>query len=70
MSCYYNIKFVVRWWRRRESNPRPETFHIGVYILIPDFGFRPSELLRTGFPIAYPVDLTDPGTGIQVRRSC
>jgi len=28
------------WWRRGESNPRPETFHLGVYILSPIFQFR------------------------------
>jgi len=29
-----------KWWRRRESNPRPKIFHTGFYIHIPDFGFR------------------------------
>jgi len=29
------------WWRRRESNPRPETFHSGIYILILNFEIRP-----------------------------
>jgi len=27
------------WWRRRELNPRPETFNTGVYMLILNFGF-------------------------------
>jgi len=37
------------WWRRRESNPRPKTFHSGVYILILKFKFRPARLLQAGF---------------------
>jgi len=37
------------WWRRRESNPRPKTFHSGVYILILKFNFRPARLLQAGF---------------------
>ena len=24
-----------KWWRRRESNPRPERIHVGVYVCIP-----------------------------------
>jgi len=31
---------LKKWWRRRESNPRPKTFHSGVYILIPNFSVR------------------------------
>jgi hypothetical protein len=36
-------------WRRRESNPRPKTFHSGVYILILNFEFRPLRLLQAGY---------------------
>ena len=36
-------------------NPRPQTFHLGVYILIPDFDFRLAGLLRTGSLVAYPM---------------
>ena len=36
------VNFIrVIWWRRGESTPRPETFHLGVYILSPIFQFRP-----------------------------
>jgi len=28
------------WWRRRESNPRPKTFHSGVYIHSPTKDFH------------------------------
>ncbi len=31
---------IYLWWRRRESNPRPKTFHNGIYILSPNFRFR------------------------------
>jgi hypothetical protein len=24
-----------KWWRRRESNPRPEAIRIGIYVCIP-----------------------------------
>ena len=27
------------WWRRRESNPRPETFRLGFYMHVPRFEF-------------------------------
>jgi integrase len=30
------VRIREKWWRRRESNPRPETFRDGVYILSPD----------------------------------
>jgi len=30
----------VEWWRRRESNPRPKIFHMGLYILILKFEIR------------------------------
>jgi len=28
---------LVSWWRRRESNPRPEAICIGIYVRIPRF---------------------------------
>ena len=37
------------WWRRRESNPRPKTFHLSLYILIPDIEFRAISLLQAGY---------------------
>ena len=30
----------TKWWRRRESNPRPKTFHSSIYMLILDFESR------------------------------
>jgi hypothetical protein len=38
------------WWRRGESNPRPEIFHSGVYILSPMFNFRPKVRNRARLP--------------------
>jgi len=35
---------IENWWRRRESNPRPETFSNGIYMLILFFMFSPSVL--------------------------
>ena len=40
---------VFEWWRRRESNPRPKTFHTDIYILIRSFGSRLSKLPSAGF---------------------
>ena len=38
------------WWRRGESNPRPEIFHSGVYILSPMFNVRPKVRNRARLP--------------------
>ena len=35
--------FRFQWWRRGESNPRPETFTLGVYILSPIKNFHPDD---------------------------
>ena len=39
---FYNLLILLHilWWRRRESNPRPKTFRIGIYILSLNFSFR------------------------------
>jgi hypothetical protein len=29
------------WWRRGESNPRPEILHLGLYIRSPNYHIRP-----------------------------
>ena len=50
----HSLRVGEGWWRRRESNPRPKIIRTGVYILIPNFGFRPSGPLRTGSLKAYP----------------
>ena len=42
------------WWRRRESNPRPETFHMGIYMFIPNFVCQPSGPFRARSPRTYP----------------
>jgi len=60
----------VEWWRRRESNPRPKTFHVGVYILILDFKFRPSQLLQAGYVKGYPIKFRITLAGDQVQLSC
>ena len=36
------------WWRRRESNPRPKTFHSDIYILVLNFKSRFLDLLQAG----------------------
>ena len=47
--AYLDIEFISKqWWRRRESNPRPKTFHSSLYILIPDTEFHAINLLRAG----------------------
>lgn len=33
--------YLKSWWRRRESNPRPEIFHCTFYARIFCFEFRP-----------------------------
>ncbi|GMQ79666.1 MAG: hypothetical protein BMS9Abin03_093 [Thermodesulfobacteriota bacterium] len=43
------------WWRRRESNPRPKTFRIGIYIHSLNFRFRLLGLLQAGCVKGYPV---------------
>jgi hypothetical protein len=43
------------WWRRRESNPRPEIFHCSFYIHSLRFEFRLRKLPETGYLIGYPV---------------
>jgi hypothetical protein len=59
LSGYVAAAFALRcassegWWRRRESNPRPKTFHKGIYILIPNFNCRLSARLRAGSLTAY-----------------
>jgi len=35
-----------KWWRCRESNPGPETFHSGVYILSPILNFTLGVAIR------------------------
>jgi hypothetical protein len=35
---------VEKWWRRRESNPRPKVFRVRFYMLIPSFVFRSKQL--------------------------
>ena len=46
------------WWRRRESNPRPKTFHLNIYILILKFRFRRLSLLQAGYPSGYPAKVS------------
>ena len=43
------LKLLNKWWRRRELNPRPKTFHIGIYILILKSESRFSGLLQAGY---------------------
>ncbi len=42
------VRLKIKWWRRRESNPRPETIHSGVYIHSPTKDFHPLELAGHG----------------------
>ncbi len=48
------LRLSEDWWRRRESNPRPKTFHLNIYILILKFRFRRLSLLQAGYPTGYP----------------
>jgi hypothetical protein len=36
----FELCWIINWWRRRESNPRPKTFHSGVYIHSPTKDFH------------------------------
>src|SRR4030043_1987300 len=44
----FNFKglFSANWWRRRESNPRPETFRQNIYIHSLYFKFAPQDSHR------------------------
>ena len=35
-TIWYNMK-QSKWWRRRESNPRPKAFHLSLYVRSPGF---------------------------------
>jgi len=50
----YLILLIEKWWRRRESNPRPKTFHMGIYMFIPNFACQPSRPFRARSSQAYP----------------
>ena len=41
LSIWNNL--LTKWWRRRESNPRPKTFHFDLYILILKFKVSPRK---------------------------
>lgn len=41
---------LFNWWRRGESNPRPETFRLGVYIHSPMFSIRPLVSYQATLP--------------------
>jgi hypothetical protein len=38
---YRHIDYIGnKWWRRRESNPRPKIIHCDIYMLVSIFGVR------------------------------
>ena len=43
------LYWIMFWWRRRESNPRPEIFHNDVYMFILKFKSRILSLLQNGY---------------------
>jgi len=60
--------FVFYWWRRRESNPRPEILRNGVYILILNFESRGSDSFRRDSEDRQP-DWISPRTGSGILLS-
>jgi len=38
---FTGLFWIVVWWRRGESNPRPKIFHLSVYIHSLIFSFHP-----------------------------
>jgi len=46
----YQGLIISHWWRRRESNPRPQDLDPRFYMRSPSFCFDTPGLRRTGFP--------------------
>jgi len=57
------------WWRRRESNPRPEALLPGVYMLILSFGFSESGPPAGGLPIIPSPLILPEGQGNSLQTS-
>ena len=52
---YNSLKCLdIKWWRRRESNPRPEILPSSFYMLSSSLSYRPAEFPGTGFLQHYP----------------
>ena len=32
---FFEQRWIIKWWSRRESNPRPQVLYSKIYILIP-----------------------------------
>jgi hypothetical protein len=45
------------WWRRRESNPRPEILPSSFYMLSSSLRYRPAEFPGTSFLQHYPAKI-------------
>ena len=67
---FFELYGIITWWRRRESNPRPEIFSCSFYTLSPRFKVRLGGLPGTGSLVGYPVScFASPATGDQGRLS-
>jgi len=43
---FFGLYWIMFWWRRRESNPRPKIFHCSFYVRILWFVFAPENSQR------------------------
>jgi len=46
---FFELRWMMAWWRRRESNPRPEILHLKFYMRSLSFVFHPARLPQAGF---------------------
>ena len=53
----WNI-WINRWWRRRESNPRPKILPSSFYMLSSSLRFCPAEFSGTSFLQRYPAKIS------------
>jgi hypothetical protein len=58
------------WWRRRELNPRPETFRAGVYIHVPMINFAILGSIGPEAGTASLLNFIHAVTGIRHELSC
>jgi len=68
---FLELYWISSWWRRRESNPRPETFRCTFYVHSFCFGFRSRRLPEAGSFVRYPVWIFAPlPPGVREKLSC
>jgi hypothetical protein len=56
---YNSLKYLdKKWWRRRESNPRPKILPSSFYMLSSSLRYRPAEFPGTSFLHRYPAKVS------------